>query len=194
MALGSNVIRKDVCDNSMAWAREHLHTAPDGTLFVAQTLTAAKGQYDRVWQLRDGQLTLTLLLKPTKSEHLQVLNMAIALGIAGALGQEITLKKPNDFIAHGKKLGGMLIEVVWTGKNLDGIILGFGLNINNRFEPGDPLEAIATSLCQVTTQSYDLAELTQATLDSLDYFYKRWQNDEHEVIKNAYHMLLQECI
>ena len=187
MALGGNVIRQDVCDDSMAWARKHIHTAPHGTLFVADKLTRAKGQYDRVWELREGQITLTLLLKPTKTNHLEILNMAIALGIAGALGQDIRLKKPNDFIANKKKLGGMLIEVVWTGKKLDGIILGVGLNINNTFAKQDPLGEIATSLREVTGERYDIAELQDEILESLDYFYHRWQSGDHKAIEQAYY-------
>lgn len=187
MALGGTIIRTHMCDDSMAWAREHIHRAPHGTLFVAGKLTKAKGQYERVWELRDGQITLTLLLKPTKTDHLEILNMAIALGIAGALGQDVRLKKPNDFIANSKKLGGMLIEVVWTGKKLDGIILGVGLNINNTFEPSDPLGEIATSLCEVTGHTYDLAMLQEEILESIDYFYHRWQSGDHEVIERAYH-------
>ena len=187
MALGGNIVRTDVCDDSMAWAREHVHSAPHGTLFVAEKLTKAKGQYDRVWELRDGQLTLTLLLKPTKSDHLENLNMAIALGIAGALDGDIRLKKPNDFIAAGKKLGGMLIEVVWSGKQLDGIILGVGLNINNTFAVDDPLGGIATSLREVTGETYDLAVQQDEILASVDYFYHRWQSGDNGAIEKTYH-------
>ena len=153
---------------------------------MADRLTKAKGQYDRVWELRDGQITMTLLFKPTKTDQLEILNMAIALGIAGALGADVRLKKPNDFIANGKKLGGMLIEVVWTGEHLDGLILGVGLNINNTFAQDDPLGEIATSLRDATGQTYDLCVLQDQILESIDYFYHRWQSGDNEAIEQAY--------
>ena len=94
MIIGSKLYRTLQCADSMAWAKQNMATAPDGAVFLADKLTQAKGRGDRVWKIYDGQLNVTILLKPKilhglSSEDLPIrinqLNMAVSLGIYDAI-------------------------------------------------------------------------------------------------------------
>lgn len=94
MIIGSKLYRTLQCADSMAWAKEHMALAPDGAVFLADKLTHAKGRGDRIWKIYDGQLNVTILLKPKilhsfSSDDLPIrinqLNMAVSLGIYDAI-------------------------------------------------------------------------------------------------------------
>jgi len=192
MIIGSKVYRKKTCDDSFAWAREYLHHAPDGSVFLADELTKARGRLGRVWQNYPGQMTLTLLLKPQnlKSIHsedfsirLNQLNMALSLGILEPIKKYgVGLKWPNDFVFDSKKLAGMLIQVVWQNSEPVAVLLGFSINVNNKFSAGDPLVDIATSLADIVNQNIDMRTLYFELLASLNNFYRLWMSEKFDVI------------
>lgn len=37
-------------------------------------------------------------------------------------------------MARNKKVGGIIMEIVWHNDKIQGIIIGFALNVNNDFE------------------------------------------------------------
>lgn len=172
--------------NTMAWAKEHLATAPDGAVFIAHELTHARGRQGRTWHWAPGQLALTIILKPTQQIHendLAKLSMALACGIYEPLKQYgTTLKWPNDFMIDQKKVGGMLLELVWHNNQLSGIILGFALNVNNTFEPTHEVTQRATSLCTHADQSLDMPALQAALITSLNFWYAAWHAHAYDHI------------
>ena len=126
MVIGSKLYRTKVCADSMLWAKEHLADAPDGAVFLADELSKARGRSGRIWVCAPGQLAVTILLKPANFKtishdnlgvRLNQLNMALSLGILAPLKEYgLGLKWPNDFIseANNKKVGGMLMSVIWA--------------------------------------------------------------------------------
>ncbi len=57
----------------------------------------------------------------------------------------IGLKWPNDVMAAGKKLAGVLVESQLTGDRVAAVVAGIGLNVAMRELPDD-IAAVATSL------------------------------------------------
>ena len=112
MIIGSKLYRTLQCADSMAWAKQNMATAPDGAVFLADKLTQAKGRGDRVWKIYDGQLNVTILLKPKilhgfASDDLPIrinqLNMAVSLGIYDAIKDfGVGIKWPNDFVIQSE--------------------------------------------------------------------------------------------
>lgn len=188
MIIGKKLYREHTIDDSMAWARKNIETAPDGSVFLADVLTKARGRQGRTWQVMAGQLMVTFILKPTLFQSLHQddctvrinqLNMAVCLGILEPLKSfGVRLKWPNDFVLNGKKLGGMLTHVVWSEEKLIGMIVGFALNINNEFLPDDPLIEIATSLKTEKHQAHELRPLYKDVLQGLNTWYMHWQHEE----------------
>jgi BirA family biotin operon repressor/biotin-[acetyl-CoA-carboxylase] ligase len=183
--IGSKLFRTKVCADSMAWATQHLLDAPDGAIFLADSLEKAKGRQGRVWEWASGQLAVTILLKPKNFNAISVddlpirlnqLNMAISLGIYNVLHEYgVGIKWPNDFMLNNKKVGGVLFNVIWQNNFPAAIVFGFAININNNFEPAHALFDIATSLKQQVGQELDMRAIYKKLLDSINEFYEKWQ-------------------
>ena len=188
MAICCKVYRKEICHNSLEWAKEHIDDAPDGSIFLADHHEVTRGRQDRTWIQYKGQLLITILLKPNVIHELSFdelpirlnqLNMALSLGINEVLkSYGSVIKWPNDFSINGKKIGGMLMEVIWAGDRPKGMVLGFALNVNTIFMPDDDLFEWATSLEIATGSSVDKDSLLNSLCSSLDRYYERWQNKE----------------
>lgn len=192
MIIGSKAYKFDESKNSMELAKEYIDIAPDGSLFLVKNLQQAHGRQGRAWALYPEQLSITFLLKPENLDkiskqdlplRLTQLNMAITLGIFDVLKKfDVKLKWPNDFILNNKKLGGMILELVWAESLLQGIVVGFSININNVFNHSDELYEIATSLKQVLNKNFDIDVLQEKILKSIDEFYQKWINQKFDEI------------
>ena len=78
---------------------------------------------------------------------------------AAAIAEELDclVKWPNDLItAQGLKLGGILAELSSEAERVRFVVLGVGINVNQREFPGLPG---ATSLANEMDQTFDRAEL-----------------------------------
>ena len=164
MIIGSKIYHKKSCTNSLDWAKSEIDSAQDGAVFLCDHHETTRGRQDRIWQSdEEGQLLLTFVLKNNDELHypsfdyeknLMSLCMTISLGFLYPIKQfGVGLKWPNDFVVNNKKVGGMLLEPVWHGNRLTGIVVGFGLNVNNIFEKNNKLFSIATSLKKIKGQT-----------------------------------------
>lgn len=190
--IGSKLFRTKSCADSMFWAGQHLQDAPDGSVFIADTLEKAKGRHGRTWICMPGQLIVTILLKPknfnqTSIDDLPIrlnqLNMAISLGIYNVLNNyDVGIKWPNDFMLNNKKIGGLLFNVIWNNNSPVGIIYGFAININNVFDSSHELFDIATSLKQEHVKDFDMRDIYKKLLESMDKFYQMWQSGNFDQI------------
>lgn len=187
----SIVYHQQTCINSMAWARAMLAQAPHGALFLADIHEQPSGRDGRRWVQMPGQLLLTLVLKPVVDgdieQVLAVLSMACAVAtLEPLLLYGVGLKWPNDFMLHNKKMGGMLLEAVFEGSVLRGVIVGIGLNINTVITADHELAATATSVYAATGIVVDPAHLQNKVLVSLQYWYERWQAAAYDAIFHAW--------
>jgi len=192
--IGCKTYHTSICQkSSMDWAKENLSEAPDGALFFADFYEIARGRQGRTWELRDGQLILTFILKPVlelsddMTTLLNYLNMALTVGVAQALDEfGVGIKWPNDFFCASKKIGGILLEAVWYRDKLCGVIVGLAINVNNTFEKGDKLFGIATSLKQVAGRKISLELLQEQIISSLNKWYNLFKQRDFEKIYNVW--------
>lgn len=148
--------------------------APHGTALLARRQTGGKGRLGRQFSSPEGGVYLSLLLRPkAKPGELLHLTAMAAVAVRRAIwklcGLQTQIKWTNDLVYEGKKLCGILTELV-TGEGgaLQSIIIGVGLNCNTRTEEFPPeLEKMATSLAQVTGRSFDIPEAAGAVLQEL---------------------------
>jgi BirA family biotin operon repressor/biotin-[acetyl-CoA-carboxylase] ligase len=78
---------------------------------------------------------MSLVFRPRLAPHqVQRLTMICGLGLADAIESEtdlhIGLKWPNDLVAKGAKIGGILTEVELERDQVDFAVVGIGLNVN----------------------------------------------------------------
>lgn len=156
-------------DEALAWAAEG---AVDLSLVIADEQTAGRGRGDRKWFTPKGTaLAFSLILRPTTSEPIPRTPGLAALSITDALqglGLDPRIKWPNDVLLNGKKVAGILIENIWTGAEVDSLVVGMGINV---FEPSiassHPLMFPATSVESELGREPSREDLLYAILTAL---------------------------
>lgn len=166
-----------------------LKGAEVGTVVVAGQQSAGKGQSDRHWHSPPGGLYVSVLLKPSETRHAPQLALLGGIAVVQSLCNllpkqyEPSLKWPNDVIVHGKKIAGVLSELV-TERRV--CIVGMGININlterdlgafskNAF-PG-------TSMRLLDPGIYEIEEFFQVLMRKLEGLYELYQNEGFEPIR-----------
>ena len=125
--------------------------APEGTLVVAANQTAGKGRRGRSWSAPEGtSIAMSILLRPEfpperASMLTLVMAMAIARGIREVTGLDAGIKWPNDIVADGKKLCGILTEMSTEMEYIRYVVIGIGINVSMKEFP-EELKQKATSL------------------------------------------------
>lgn len=151
-------------DRAAAWAREG---APHGALVTADAQTAGRGRRGRSWASPAGVgLHASLLVRVPEGVAVPALGLAVAVGLREGLPVEVGLKWPNDLVAGGMKLGGVLCEARWEGRAAD-VVCGFGINVARRPWP-EALRGQATSIEEITGVRRGRADLLAALLIGLE--------------------------
>jgi len=152
--------------------REALQGAPHLTAVLADRQTAGRGRMGRTFLSPPGRgIYLSVLLRPKLSpeELLGVTGMAavaVCRAVERAAGVRPGIKWTNDLVLRGKKLGGILTELVLSGEEVS-LVIGVGLNVSHQPEDFSPeVAALATSLKQA---GYDVSRpaLAAAMIDEL---------------------------
>ena len=152
----------------------------ENILLKATSQTEGKGQYDRVWSSKNGGLYFTLILRPKKQADLKLLPYQAGKALAKALednyGLTTQIKLPNDVLAfHNntfKKIAGILIETQTTEDNLNLLLIGIGVNVNNVL----PTDLNAVSLKQIKKSAQNIDALLENFLKEFAEEYLLWQN------------------
>lgn len=156
-------------------------------LVLADRQTAGRGRGANRWWSAEGALTFSVIVPgtPTAGEspagNGSAPEPAIALwsGIATARTLErfaadlsVQLKWPNDVLANGRKVAGILIEV--PSQRHDAAVIGIGLNVNVSLAAA-PAEVrdVATSLRDETGREFDRIELLVELLRNLEHCLRR---------------------
>jgi BirA family biotin operon repressor/biotin-[acetyl-CoA-carboxylase] ligase len=137
-------------NEALAWATSG---AKDLSLVIADEQTAGRGRLDRKWFTPRGTaLAFSLILRPTAEEkpHLTRTVGLAALAVADSLrrrGLVAQIKWPNDVLLNGCKVAGILVESVWSGDEVDYLVIGIGVNVRKEAVPSaELLQFPATSL------------------------------------------------
>lgn len=164
--------------------------APSGTVVLASTQQAGRGQWGRQWQSPPGGLYLSLGLKPDLAVQRSLyLTLASAWGVATSLqnlGLAVQVKWPNDLVVEGKKLGGILAETRLGGSQIREAVIGLGLN---GFNPVPPPGISIQQLIQperTATPLKSLEGLAAVALYGLLQGYLYWQSQGDEAFLKAY--------
>ena len=137
-------------DEALVWAAKD---APDLSVVIADEQTAGRGRLDRKWSTPAGTaLAFTIILRPTTEEkpHLTRTVGLAALAVTESLrtrGLTAQIKWPNDVLIGGRKVCGILIESVWSGEDVDCVVIGIGVNVlQDSVPPDETLQFSATSV------------------------------------------------
>lgn len=192
-ALGQRACHFDIdlleqCDstNSVLLARAEMGAA-SGSVVVAREQSAGRGRRGRAWISAVGDsLTFSLLWRLPLGVQPAGLSLAAGLAVARALEKVSSvgagdtpssiptqLKWPNDILLDGRKLGGILVELLpgaTHGSNV--AVIGCGINLRLPAAMPDELRAQSAALMGDVEPNPNtvLAALLIALLDTLEQF------------------------
>lgn len=135
------------------------------TAVIAYEQTRGKGQMGSQWISEPGKnLTISVLVKDLPMDMVSIydFNVAVALASIALLAfygiEKTNIKWPNDIMAEGKKVGGILIENQFKSNGYYTSVVGFGLNLNQTDFEHLPQ---ANSLTNITKQTYAIDEVAE---------------------------------
>lgn len=150
----------------------------EGTMVIAEKQTSGRGRVGRSWSSLPGGIALSIILRPQISPA-EAPKLTIIAGVAVAQAIERSsairprLKWPNDIIASGRKIGGILTEMSAEIDRINHIIIGIGLNVNARRAAFPPeIQGLATSLHEEGGSPVSRVRLVQAILEELEASYE----------------------
>lgn len=157
--------------------------APHGTGLAARAQTAGRGRRGHKWDSTAGNLLLSILLRP-RVDPAKYSGLAAVSGLAvlealekQGLANEIGLKWPNDLVARGRKLGGILVEAARDNEGKPFAVCGIGVNVNYTPQevPDGGLTAIGLSDLNESVPTVDmlLDEVYHAVIDAVDAWAER---------------------
>jgi BirA family biotin operon repressor/biotin-[acetyl-CoA-carboxylase] ligase len=147
--------------------------APEGAWLRADRQAAGKGRQGRAWASPPGNLhasTLVRLRPGDPPAPSLALVAAVALNEAArvfAPEAPILIKWPNDLVAHGAKLAGILLE-----REGEAVIAGFGVNL--ACHPADTPRP-ATSLAALVGDAPEPAAFLEVLAETFARWLSRWR-------------------
>jgi len=176
--LGRRVIHLDECDSTNDEAARLARAgAEHGTVVIAGSQRAGRGRDGRAWLSPPGLgLYLSAVVRPMLPLPLvPPMSLAIGVGVCEAAreaGADARLKWPNDVLAAGRKLAGVLVEAQSQGGRLEAVVVGIGVDLGGELPP--ELAARAITLAAAAGRGIDPAAFTAALLRHVERWIDRY--------------------
>ena len=137
---------------------------PIGTVIIADAQTAGVGRHGHSWHSEaESGIYCSVVLKPAPLLTL-ALGLATAEAITASTGIGCDLRWPNDVMVGGRKVAGILVQLV-TGSAIGGI----GINVNHTEFPAQ-LAPEATSLRLQAGHEFSREDILLALLPAVENF------------------------
>ncbi|MFV0313750.1 MAG: biotin--[acetyl-CoA-carboxylase] ligase [Anaerotignum sp.] len=153
-----------------------LNQANEGTLVVAEKMTAGRGRLGRQWDAPAGSgIWMSVLLRPAISpSQAPLLTLLAGIAVCQAIEEEtkldLKIKWPNDILLNGKKLVGILTEMDCAIEEVHFLIVGIGINVNTKAFP-EELREIATSIYLESGRTFSRKNILQKVLMNFEKLY-----------------------
>jgi BirA family biotin operon repressor/biotin-[acetyl-CoA-carboxylase] ligase len=153
---------------------------PEGLAILARRQTAGRGTQGRAWESREGNLHISLLLRPAiPLRAVPQAALVAAVALHQAAGPATRLKWPNDLMLDGAKAGGILTETA-TGTAGDLAWLIFGIGVNLAYAPEVAGRAVA-ALGAEPPEAF-----ARRLLEALAEWHGRWLAEGFAPIREAW--------
>lgn len=149
--------------------------ATEGTVVIADAQTQGRGRLGRTWVSPAGRnLYMSVVLRPRLPDtRLGQVSLVAGVATCEAVREwcDALLKWPNDVLAAGRKVAGLLIESEGEANNRF-LILGIGVNLNTtRDDFPEELRDKAGSLRMATDAPVERERFTASLLGHLERRY-----------------------
>lgn len=192
--LGKNIIHKDSVTSTQQLAHKVAQEqAVHGTIIIADEQTEGKGRMNREWHsVNKKGIWLSMILRPSILPYLAPqLTLLTATVLADAIQSYAKIrpqiKWPNDILIGDKKVAGILTEMQAEQDQIQYVIIGIGINVNQKM--GDlpkSIEHKATSLQIETNKEWDMKKLLQNILVHFEERYMTYIDNGFPNVKNKW--------
>lgn len=164
---------------------------PDGVTVVALAQVRGRGRAGRAWAHAPGQgLAMSFALHPgCDARQAAALPLAAGLAVARAassLGVRAAIKWPNDVLAGGRKLAGVLCELRRLPAGGDAVVVGVGVNV--RQAAGDFPPELRGTAASLATAGADAAveDVAARVLNAFEPLWTELQEGDRAAVLAAW--------
>ncbi|MBL4954160.1 biotin--[acetyl-CoA-carboxylase] ligase [Neobacillus sp. OS1-32] len=139
--IGKNIHYEESVESTQKIAHQlAAKNVPEGTVVIADEQRSGRGRMNRNWHSpKYTGIWMSLILRPniplSKAPQLTLLTaVAIVQAIEEITGITAEIKWPNDVLIQGRKITGILTELQAEADRIHSIIIGIGINVNQKKE------------------------------------------------------------
>ena len=162
----------------------------DGVIVLAHHQTRGRGQAASHWYTEAGKSLSFSMFKRISGLDQQwqfAVNWAVSLGVKKGLEligvNGVVIKWPNDILADGRKVCGVLIEPQWHASRMVSAVIGVGINVNNLVFPNLPM---ASSLALAAKRTFDIELVLENVAQSISSELDRLVASDYKELKLDY--------
>lgn len=190
--IGNKIYHFPCLSSTQDKAKEIAETEFEGCVIISDRQTAGRGRMDRKWLSPRGGVYLSVILKP--DIHLREISKITLLSTV-SLSETVekisnlrtSLKWPNDILINNKKVGGILCESAICGDKLHFIVVGIGVNLNNKVMGMSPsLLYPATSISEEMEEKNSRKKFIEEFLFDFDKNYLYFKENGFAAIREKW--------
>jgi BirA family transcriptional regulator, biotin operon repressor / biotin---[acetyl-CoA-carboxylase] ligase len=156
----------DSCESTNSFLMREA-APPAALLLAAESQTGGRGRRGRRWHSAPGGITFSVA-RPVARPVRELAALSLVAGVATAralrgLGAQVSLKWPNDLLAAGAKLGGILVET----RGASHAVIGIGINYRPDAGLRARVQRTVTSLQELVSPLPPRATFIRAIAQSL---------------------------
>ncbi|RKE90915.1 biotin--[acetyl-CoA-carboxylase] ligase [Ichthyenterobacterium magnum] len=187
-----HIIKLNAIDSTNSYLRALSTNVPldDYTVVVAKHQTNGRGQMGTHWQSQDSKNLMVSVFKDVSFldvDYHFYISIVVSLSIYDTLKsfniKKLKVKWPNDILSEDKKIAGVLIENVIKQNQMQGSIIGFGINVNQKEFTNLPN---ASSLHLISGKLFDLDEVLHLVLSKMKYYFFLLKEGEFDILISTY--------
>lgn len=170
--------------------------ANHGTLVTADAQQAGIGRRGRSWSSEKGTgIYMSMLLRPRiATDKASMLTLVAALAVESAIAETLQcqpmIKWPNDIVLNKKKICGILTEMALNGTEIDYVVIGIGINANNKEFPEEIVQT-ASSLFLELNEEIDTELLITEVWNRFAVYYELFlEMEDLTLLKEEYEKAL----
>jgi len=204
--IGRKIIHLESVDSTNNYIAELIakKNIVHGISVFADAQTNGKGQRGSVWTSNPGENLIYSLFLDSSNIAVKdqfILTQFISFSVTNVLlkyGIFSDIKWPNDIYVKGKKIAGILIENQINGSNLNGSIIGIGLNVNQtvfndliatsvrlEIQEFKPLQEVVFSLINELNLNWNLVVSNQFQELNELYLSRLWKLNSPSLFKDC---------
>ncbi len=180
--------------NSYLKARQDRLPRYPTPVIAARQQRSGRGREARYWISAPYKDIACSLLLPTRAplHHLPSLTMAVALAVRAMLSDTYAIpaavKWPNDVLVHGRKICGILSELLPDNGAIPGhrVLMGIGLNVGMAPEMLATIDQPATSMSVENSSHFIVDTVLETFLATLPPWLARWEEGGFSALRSEW--------